>query len=244
MDTSTIGKHISQQFNEELEDIRNRVMTMGGLVERQMDLACQAFVERDSNLADEVVSSDYKINAMEVEIDEECSRIIARRQPTAIDLRLLLSVIKTVTDLERIGDETEKVAKMALSLAEKGGFGSDTPPPIGIDHLSALVKRMLRDALDALARMDAEAAIAAMKQDKSIDQEYESMMRQLATYMMEDPRKIGAVMNMIWAARALERVGDHAKNIGEYVIYLVHGKDLRHVSPEQAEEEIAGQGSH
>ncbi len=237
MDTNNIGKHISQQFNEEMEDVRSRVMAMGGLVEQQMDLACKAFFDRNSEQAEAVIHSDYKVNSMEVEIDEECSQIIARRQPTAFDLRLIISVIKTITDLERIGDEAEKVAKMARSLAKKGGFGNDEPP-VGIEHLSDLVKRMLHDSLDAFARMDVDAAIEAMKQDKKVDKEYDSLMRQLATFMMEDPRKITAVMNMIWAARALERIGDHAKNIGEYVIYMVHGRDLRHVTLDQAMSEL------
>ncbi len=233
MDTTSFGKHISQQFNEELEAVRSQVLAMGGLVEQQLDRACQAFFDCDGKLAEEVIRSDYKVNALEVEIDEECSQIIARRHPAAVDLRMIITVIKIITDLERIGDEGEKVAKMALELSEEGVFGVGTQPS-GIEHLSNLAKRMVHDALDAFARMDVEAAIKAARQDKKIDKEYNLLLRQLATFMMEDPRTITAVLDIIWAARAIERIGDHAKNICEYVIYLVHGRDVRHITLEQA----------
>ncbi len=239
MDNPMTGRHISHQFDAEMEEVKNRVLAMGGLVERQMDRACEALFDDNSSLAEEVIHADYKVNLMEVEIDEECSRIIARRQPTAFDLRMLIAVIKTITDLERIGDEAENVAKMAQNLTDKGGFGK-VMPSIGINHLSTLVKGILHDALDAFARLDADAALVARKQDIRVNQEYDLLMRQLATFMMEDPRKIGAVMDLIWSARALERIGDHASNISEHVVYMVHGRDLRHTTLDQTVSALEG----
>jgi phosphate transport system protein len=232
-----IHTHISRQFNAELEDIRSRVLQMGGLVEQQISQAITALVKADTILADAVATDDYKVNRLEVSIDEECSQIIARRQPAASDLRLVVAVIKTITDLERIGDEAEKIARMAVRLA-----GEERPKKnyIEIQALGNHVREMVHDALDAFARLDVEAALRIAREDMKVDQEYEGVLRQTITYMMEDPRTISRMLNVIWAARALERIGDHACNICEYVIYLVKGKDVRHTSLEQIEREILG----
>jgi len=238
MENKNLGQHISQQYNVELEDIRNRVMAMGGLVEQQLAGALTALVESNSELGEEVINTDYKVNAMEVAIDEECSRVLARRQPAASDLRLIVAVIKTITDLERIGDQAERVARMAVRLTDveinKSHF-------VELQHLGNHVRQMLNDALDAFARMDKEAALGVVREDLKVDKEYDALMRQLMTYMMEDARTISRVLDTMWAARALERIGDHARNICEYVIYLVMGKDVRHTTLEQMEEEVRGE---
>lgn len=235
MDNINLTDHISQRFNKELEDVRNHVLAMGGLVESQLTNAVTALVKGDSKLGDVTARDDYQVNAHEVSIDEECSRILARRQPTATDLRLVVAVIKTITDLERVGDEAKKIANMASSLADK-----DRPKDgyREVQHLGAQVQRMLHDSLDCFARMDSEAAVKVVQSDLEIDREYEAVMRQLVTFMMEDPRSIRRVLDVMWAVRALERIGDHAANMAEYVIYLVEGKDVRHISPGDLEEEL------
>jgi len=229
--------HISQQYNVELEDIRSKVLQMGGLVEQQIEQALNALVHGDASLGEAVIMDDTKVNKLEVMIDEECSQVIARRQPAASDLRLIVAVIKTITDLERIGDEAEKIARMAVRLA-----GEERPKTnyAEIQGLGNQVRQMVHDALDAFARLDIQAALNTAREDYKIDQKYEGVMRQMITFMMEDPRTISRVLNMIWAARALERIGDHARNICEYIIYLVKGKDVRHTSLEQIEKEILG----
>jgi phosphate transport system protein len=232
--------HISHQFNAELEDIRTRVLQMGGLVEQQIEQALDALVNGNTALGESVIMNDTQVNKMEVTIDEECSQIIARRQPTASDLRLVVAVIKTITDLERIGDEAEKIARMAVRLA-----GEDRPKNnyAEIQSMGNHVRQMVHDALDAFARLDIEAAVRIAREDTKVDQKYDGVMRQIITYMMEDPRTISRMLNVIWAARAIERIGDHACNICEYIIYLVKGKDVRHTSLDQVEREILGKDS-
>jgi len=225
MNTGNLGPHISRRFNEELEDVRNRVLTMGGLVEQQLQRAMEALETLDTGLAQQVIDADLQINAMEVALDEECNTILARRQPAASDLRLLMAVIKTIADLERIGDQAERVARMAWELAgERHVIRLFTQ----IHHLGQHARTMLRGALDAFARMDTEKAVEIWNQDRIIDGEYEALLREMMTYMMQDATSIPCVLKTIFAARAIERIGDRAGNICEYVIYLVKGKDVRH----------------
>lgn len=235
MDTIDLKHHYSQQFNAELEDIRSRVLQMGGLVEQQLEMAIDALNRGESATAEIVVANDYKVNACDVDIDEQCTKILALRQPTASDLRLVLAVIRTTADLERIGDEAKRVARMAIR-ATGGDHGRNL---FGrIVHLGTLVQRMLHSVLDALARMDVEEAIQVAHEDVNIDLEYESVMRQSMTYMMEDPRSIPCVLDLIWAARALERIGDRCCNISEYVIYFVKGRNVRHISLDEIQKEF------
>lgn len=234
MDQSALGKHISTQFDEDLEAIRTDVLTMGGLVEEQIQRALQALYETDGALGEQVVNDDYKINEMEVRIDDECTRIIALRQPTAGDLRMIVAIIKTITDLERIGDEAEKIGRMAQRLAGKVN-PSSMKRYAGVRNLGRHVWQMVHDSLDAFARLDIDAALDTAREDDAVDTEYSACMRELVTYMMEDPRTISEVMDVIWCARSLERIGDHAKNICEYIIFLVKGKDVRHTSIEHME---------
>ena len=234
-DKPAFSQHISRQFNAELEDVRQRVLAMGGLVESQIVDATRALLEADSELGEQVVTNDFKVNSMEVHLDEECSRILARRQPTASDLRLVVAVIKTITDLERIGDEAERIGRMAAGLAAQEHTRSTYNE---INHLSKHVSEMVRGCLDAFARMDAEAALRVAQEDVNVDREYEALMRQCITFMMEDPRTIKRVMDLIWVVRSLERIGDHARNIAEYVIYFVKGKDVRHISLDAMEREV------
>ena len=236
MDSNSTSHHISHKFDEEMESLRNQVLKMGGLVEQQITGAIEALQSTDAHGAEKIIVNDHKVNALEVAIDEACTQILARRQPAASDLRMVIAVIKTITDLERIGDEAEKIAKMALSLAEDDvGFHSRYA---GIRHLADHVKRMVHDVLDAYARLDVDAALKVVRDDDEADKEYQDLIRMLITYMMEDPRRISEVLDVIWAARALERIGDHAKNIGEYVIYLVKGKDIRHLDLDEVEKNI------
>lgn len=220
------GHHISQQFNSELEDVKNRMLEMGGFVEKQLWDALESVISVDSGLGAKVIKEDDAIDSMEVKIDEECNLILARRQPAASDLRLVLGIIKTVRDLERIGDESSKIARMAIKVSEEGEF----PEGFFVEfrHLGDKVSGMVNRALDAFARYDAEAALSVAQYDASVDSEYGSAMRSMITYMMEDTRSISKVLNILWALRAMERIGDHAKNICEHVIYVVKGMDVRH----------------
>ena len=230
-----IGHHISHQFDEELESLRSKVLNMGGLVEKQVENALVALTRSDSSLAEDVATSDYKINSMEVAIDEECTQIIARRQPAASDLRLVVTMIKTITDLERIGDEAEKIGRHAVKLATV----ERTPHYFSeIKHLGEQVRKMLHDCLDAFARMDVDNALKIAQGDREINNEYDALTRQLITHMMEDHRAIKRSLRVMWCARSLERIGDHAKNICEYVIFTVAGKDIRHTSFDQVKGEV------
>ncbi len=238
MDNLNLGHHISRQFNEELEDIRNKVLQMGGIVEEQLGRGVKALVEGDTRLAKQVVKDDYRVNALEVEIDEECTRIVARRQPAASDLRLVMAVIKTITDLERIGDEAKRVARMVQEELN-GTMAEDVRHEL--EHMGNLVREMLRMVLDAFARLDVETAVRVVKSDNRVDIKYVSITRQLMTYMAQDPKSIPRVLNILWAARAMERMGDRCGNIAEYIFYLVHGRDIRHTEVDDAVVNIASE---
>jgi len=207
---------------------------MGGLVEQQLNSALDAVSNGDAELARKVRENDYKVNAMEVNIDEECTRIIARRQPAASDLRLVVAIAKTIADLERIGDEAERIAKVALD-----SFTKDQQDLlVNIENMGRQVSKMLHDVLDAFARMDVQKAFEVHKEDAKVDREYEAITRQIMTYMMEDPRSIPKIMDLVWSVRSLERIGDRCQNISEYIIYFVNGKDIRHTSQEDIEKSL------
>ena len=235
MTMSRLTHHISHQFDKELEDIRSKVLAMGGLVEEHIHKVLECFAKGDFDEAEYVAVNDFKVNALEVEIDDDCTEILLRRQPAATDLRLVLSVSKTITDLERIGDEAEKIARLVLNLRGSGGISSYYMGMLSMGHH---VRRMVRAALDAFARMDSESAFKIAQEDREIDAETDAIMRYLITYMMEDPRSITRVLDAVLSVRAFERIGDHARNICENVIYLVEGKDVRHVALEQVEQEL------
>ena len=237
MEVSDLSHHISRRFNEDLEGVRTRVLQMGGFVEQQLSQAVTALIEGDSQLGEEVARGDHKVNSMEVSIDEECSRILATRSPAAVDLRLIVAIIKTITDLERIGDEAEKIALIAARLATQERPADRYRE---IKHLGRLAEEMVHDSLDAFARLDADAALRLCRQDRVLDEEFESIQRQCITFMMEDPRTIRRALDVVWVARALERIGDHAKNMCEYVVYMVHGKDIRHTSLDDVEKTLSG----
>lgn len=235
MNEPQLTGHISKRFDNELEDLRNRVLAMGGLVETQMFNGLEALMTSDSAIAQKVADNDYQVNAMEVEIDEKCVQILARRQPAAGDLRLIVTIIKTITDLERIGDQAEKLGRFELELIDEGTTSSDF---VKLEHLGQLVGKMLNRALDAFARMDTDAALKTIKKEKKVNDELEGLMRQLITHMMEDPRTIKQALRVSWCARALERIGDHSINICEYVLYMVHGKDVRHITFDDLKDQI------
>jgi len=226
------SQHISQQFEQELQDIRSRVLAMGGLVEQQVSNALKSLKTADVDMARSVMEDDHLVNDLEMKIDEECIQIIALRQPTASDLRLVTVILKAITDLERIGDEANHIANKALNLKDV------ERPKKNYRELSSLgnhVRGILRDALDAFARLDVDAALNVARESEEVDEEYESFMRTMLTYMMEDPRTITRVLDLMWSARALERIAAHTRNLCEYVIYLVEGKDVRHLSVEHIE---------
>lgn len=229
------GQHILRQFDQDLESIRTNVLSMGGLVEKQVINCVSALVNADSKLAEQVAMSDYQINSMQVSIDEECNQIIALRQPAATDLRLVMSIIKTTCDLERVGDEAEKIGRYAVELAtesRKDGYFAE------LKQMGDQVVQVLRNSLDAFARMDVAAAYQTAASDKEINNEYDSITRNLIKSMSDDRSSIEHGLRVMWCARALERIGDHAKNICEYVIFTVEGKDIRHTSFQQALEDF------
>jgi phosphate transport system protein len=229
-------EHTLKQFDAELESIRAHVLEMGGLVEAQVNRALEALSTGNMGLADQVVADDHRVNALEVRVDEDCGHIIARRQPAAGDLRLIIAVIKTITDLERIGDEAAKIARAAKQVYQSDRIA--TPKFSEIRYMGDLVLKMLRQALDAFARLEPAAAAQVGRQDTEVDEEFRLITRHLITFMMEDPRTISTFIDILFVAKALERVGDHAKNISEYVVYMVKGKDVRHTTLEEIEKEV------
>ena len=237
MDARKLGQHTSHRFDDDLEAIRQKLLSAGGLVENQLRDALTALADCDSDLGQLVISSDEGVNDLEVEIDQLCTEVIARRQPMASDLRLLIAAIKIINDLERMGDEAVRIARMAVRLSEverKDGRQFE------VRHMGEHVRSMLRDALDAFARVDVEMAMKVLEEDRVVDKEYASLTRALITFMMEDPREIPRALEVQWSARALERIGDRACNIAEYVIYFAKGKDVRHHSIEELRSEVRG----
>ena len=224
-----MSDHLSKQFDLELESIRTHILEMGGLVESQLSKAIEAFATGNREDMRRIIADDAKVNQFEIDIDAECTRLIAKRQPTAGDLRLVLSISRIITDLERGGDKAVKIAKMSQNLYEN--HKAQIPRLADIRQCGQLAVHMLRRALDALARMDAESARALISDDRQIDETFNGIMRQLITYMMEDPRTIGEALDIVWIAKAIERVGDHATNIAENVVYIVSGEDIRHLAP-------------
>jgi phosphate transport system protein len=230
-----ISDHASKQYDHDLESIRSRVLEMGGLVESQIRRALEGFASGDRTLLDDVIVTDHRVNGLEVALDGDCSHVIVKRQPAASDLRLLFAITKTVTDLERIGDEAQKIARMAKSIHERDG-GVRAVHGVDVRHAAEVALSMLRRALDAFARLDVDTAAEVIRQDAAIDSEFRSLLRQLVTYMMEDPRTITTALEIVWVAKAIERMGDHAKNMAEYVIYIVKGTDVRHTASGAREE--------
>lgn len=235
MDKLHLDKHISQRFDADLEALKSQVLEMGGVVEQQIIDSVKALETADSKIADRVIMVEDDVDLREVALDEQCTMVLACRQPAASDLRLVLTVTKMIRDLERMGDEAQKIAKMAIALSESGAA------PGGYDavrHMGSLVQKMVNSVLDAFARFDVTKALEVAKADKQVDREYKSAMREIVTYMMEDPRSISRVMNILWALRSLERIGDHACNIAEHIIYLVRGLDVRHSSVSEMEQKL------
>ena len=226
-------KHLSSQFDSELNGVSSRVMELGGMVESQIQQAVYALAQFDTEAADRVMETEVRVNAMEIEIDRELSSIIARRQPTARDLRLLIAISKTTANLERVGDEANKIARMVKSIIESGS--SRSLPTTDLRIAADMASGLLRKALDAFARLDTAAALTILKDDDLIDKEFDGFVRKLVTYMMEDPRTISASLDLLFLAKAIERIGDHAKNIAEFIIYIVKGADVRHTSMEEIE---------
>jgi phosphate transport system protein len=226
-------KHLSSQFDSELSSVSARFMELGGLVESQIRQAIYALSQFSVEVATQVTQTENKVNAMEVEIDREISSIIGRRQPTARDLRLLMAISKATANLERVGDEAEKIARMVLSIIENGAPRS--LPSMELRVASDMASGLLRKALDAFARLDTATALSILKEDDLIDKEFDGFVRKLVTYMMEDPRTISPSLDLLFLAKAIERIGDHAKNIAELIIYIVKGADVRHTSIDQIE---------
>ncbi|MBV1875774.1 MAG: phosphate signaling complex protein PhoU [Cycloclasticus sp.] len=220
------GQHISHKFDEEVEEVTSSVLSMGGVVVQQIENAVKALLAGDKEMAEAVIEGDLKVNTFDVDIDEMCNRIIVMRQPTATDLRLIMAIIKTTSDLERMGDEAKRIARQAIDISKRGALPEQFD---SIEQMSTRVTGMLNKALDAFARRDLDESFNVIHLDRKVDKDYENLVRQQITYMMEDPRKIPVAIDLLWSSRALERIGDRACNICEYVIYLVKGKDVRHV---------------
>jgi len=224
-----VGDHSSKQYDQELEAIRSKVLLMGGMVETQFDEALNCFRVGNCQLADKVMTDDQAVNQLEVQLDDACSHLIVRRQPAANDLRTVMATIKVITDLERIGDEAAKIARTAKNMHERG--------TVSFNHydivrtISRNTADMLHDALDAFARLDGKAALQIIARDDEVDFEFRTILRNMITFMMEDPRTISSALDTLWVAKAIERIGDHAKNIAEYVIYVAEGRDIRHSKP-------------
>lgn len=231
--------HTSKQFDLELEGIRTRVLQMGGVVEQQIARAIEGLNEGDIQLIEQVIEDDHRVNLLEIELDEACSQVIAKRQPAAVDLRLITAVIKAITDLERIGDEAKKIAKMAKAIHG----GALAVPRVQLAHMGSLAIAQLRMALDSFARLDTESALEVVRGDKTVDGEFKGVMRQVITFMMEDPRTISGGLDLIFVAKALERIGDHAKNMAQYVFYMARGEDVRHTKAVDLETRKPGEGT-
>lgn len=229
------SEHTFKQYDAELEAVRAKVLEMGGLVEQQIVNALEALIKADPKLAKEVMENDHRVNNLEIQIDEDCSYIIARRQPAAGDLRMVMMMVKTITDLERIGDEATKIARTAQRIYDEDRMFK--PRFNEIKSMVALVREMLRTALDGFARLDVSKTVEVAKQDVLVDEQFRASMRQLITFMLEDPRTISMSLEVLFVAKAIERIGDHAKNIAEYVVYMVKGKDVRHASLQEMERE-------
>lgn len=229
-------QHILKRFDTDLEDLRSKVLAMGGLVEQQFLRAIEGLEQGDIASLEQIIETDHLVNRREVELDEACTQIIARLQPTAVDLRMVMTVVKIITDLERIGDEAKKIAKMAHEL-HSGDIRS--VPKIDLRSAANIAVTMLRKSLDAFARVDENVSTEVARQDRDVDASFKAAMRQLITFMMEDPRTISSALDLLFIARAIERIGDHAKNISEYVVYMVRGRDIRHIGLEAMEREIA-----
>jgi phosphate transport system protein len=236
MDNSKIGQHISGQFNKELEDVSNKVLIMGGLVEQQIELAVTAFSTDDVEMADRVIKQDDQVDALEMALDQECMQILALRQAEAFDLRLLITVIKVINELEHIGDLAERIAKIAIQLSS--AYSNKSSRFYELEHMAELVQNMLHGALDVFARMNIEEVITITGLDKKVDREYGRIIRLLIIRMMEDPRNINRMLDVLWVARSLERIGDHACNVCEHIVYMVKGEDVRHLTQTELEKKI------
>jgi len=231
-----LNEHVSKKFDAELESLRSRVMQMGGLVETQITTAIDSFMSGDLDRMEQVIADDHQVNGLEVSIDDDCAHIVARRQPTAGDLRMVMAVSKIVTDLERVGDEASKIARMAREIYQRDRL--QIPRLTDVRKIGSIGVAMLRDVLDAFVRLDANEAARIVREDATVDDHFRGIMRQLVTYMMEDPRTITTALDIVFIAKSIERIGDHAKNIAESVIYIVKGQDVRHIAIDQLERTV------
>ncbi|HTN49733.1 MAG TPA: phosphate signaling complex protein PhoU [Burkholderiaceae bacterium] len=233
------GDHSIRKYDEELEAMRSRVLQMGGLVESQVRTALDALETANIELAQQTIDADKRVNELETVLDQMVNNVIARRQPTAGDLRMIMGIARATTDIERIGDEASKIGRAVKWLREKDGNTRINRIP-DLRHAGDAAVALLRRALDAFARLDAQAAAALIKDDRGIDEHFRAILRQLITFMLEDPRSITAALDTVWAAKAIERIGDHSKNIGEHVIFIAEGVDARHLTPDEVERAVAG----